>query len=203
LHLAVSSPKMFAYIASVLYLAAMAWSAPLDSVTANTITNYTLNGSGCAPGTVTSSVQGNTITASFSQFTTEVGNGVDDSQGRKNCQASIQVQGVPGYQYYPAGDVYSGSLDFQSQVTGTRESTYYFQGQLQQETAQTSASGPISASDVTVEDSFTGNGPLSPCGVSSIVNINLAVALDNGSTKNSGTSTTHQAKFANLVWQKC
>jgi len=47
----------------------------------------------------------------------------------------------------------------------------------------------------TVTDTFS-NGPVSDCGATAIININLAIALDNGSTNNAGAGVVTQAKVS-------
>ena len=51
----------------------------------------------------------------------------------------------------------------------------------------------------TATDAFSGYGPVSDCGATAIVNIELAVALDNGSTNNAGAGSVTQAKVCRLV----
>jgi hypothetical protein len=51
----------------------------------------------------------------------------------------------------------------------------------------------------TITDTFSGSGPTSACGATAIVNINLAVALDNGSTNNAGSGVVTQAKVIHSI----
>jgi hypothetical protein len=48
----------------------------------------------------------------------------------------------------------------------------------------------------TFTDTFSGYGPTSDCGATAIININLAIALDNGSTNHAGVGSVTQAKVS-------
>jgi hypothetical protein len=79
------------------------------------------------------------------------------------------------------------------------------QGELAQETITASESGPLNATDITLVDTFKQSAGYSKCGGSDVVNINIAIALDNGASSAYGYSrlTSAEVGFALPSFSRC
>jgi len=190
--------------------------APTSTATAGppgfNITSLTVNGSGCPPGSAdyTLSPDNTAVTVTFSEFDASAGPGIAISENRKNCQLTLTV-GVPaGFTFGVANVDYRGWYELDSQVTANQMSTYYFQGQLQEATAHSNFTGVLSGDDYTFRDSFNVTSTnMSPCGVSTVLNINSALQVSNSANSQGSGYIADDSIDASLIttfnfqWQTC
>ncbi|KAH8832205.1 hypothetical protein DL96DRAFT_1810902 [Flagelloscypha sp. PMI_526] len=162
------------------------------------ITSYGVNGSGCAPGTVSTSLSdgGGSLQASFKSFEPTT---ASTSGFRKNCQATITVTVPAGKQFTVPAATYDGYVRASSGTTVTHSSLYYFQGSVDQRSSSDTIDGPV-AKDINLTNTFnTNSGIWSACGGSSIVNVDISVIVDG----TSGYADVDQAKIGPFTVRDC
>ncbi|KAF9474913.1 hypothetical protein BDN70DRAFT_884344 [Pholiota conissans] len=176
------------------------------------ITGLGVNGSGCPPGSTyyLLNVDKTAVTVTFSQFFAEAGPGISISSNRKNCQLTFGVNVPPGFTYGVSTVDYRGYYQLDKGVTASQQSIYYFQGQLTQATARSDLVGPVDGADYTYRDEFDLVSTVtSPCGVSSVMNIQSDLRTSNSANpKGAGYIATDSIDTAltttfNFQWQKC
>ncbi|KAJ2922383.1 hypothetical protein H1R20_g14718, partial [Candolleomyces eurysporus] len=176
------------------------------------ITSFGINGSGCPAGSTIYTLSGDkkSFTVVFSQLYAEAGPGISASSNRKNCALSFGLKVPPGFTFGIADVSYRGWYQLDSKVTASQKSVYYFQGQVEQATAQTSLVGPVAGASYSYSDSFDLVSTVTaPCGSSTLLNINADVRVNNanntkgyGYLANDFVKTTFTQTF-NFQWQKC
>jgi len=165
-------------------------------------------GSGCPGGSAEAVISGDqtTMTMIFDKYIASIGPGVDLVDSRKNCQLNIDVRYPAGFQYSIFTADYRGFVALDAGVTGTQKSTYYFSGQTQQFSTQTTFKGPISKDYL--EQDKADVVTWSPCGKEGMVNINSQVRLESTNPKAKGllTSDSIDVKFKQILhfqWRRC
>ncbi|KAF2201630.1 hypothetical protein GQ43DRAFT_415408 [Delitschia confertaspora ATCC 74209] len=166
-------------------------------------------GSGCPQGTlnVDISSDGRILPIHFGkEFAASVGPNSDPADSRKNCQLNFDLQFSPGYQYTVLSTDYTGFADLNSGVKGKVKSTYYFSGEQDQATAGFTLNGPFTGQYTKHDD--VALAVWSPCGSSSLLNVNTEVALTPLTAKDTGLLTTDKAsaKFTHSLyinWRQC
>lgn len=176
------------------------------------ITSLGVNGSGCPAGSVfyQLSQDRQSVTVTFSAFGAQAGPGVNIAQNRKNCQLTLGVHVPGGFSFAVTTVDYRGYYQLDSKVVAKQDSTYYFQGQLQQASAHSQLVGPVNGADYTYRDTFDlTSTTTSPCGVDSVLNINSALQVNNAAnTKGSGYITDDSIDASltqtfNFNWLNC
>ncbi|KAL0571238.1 hypothetical protein V5O48_010726 [Marasmius crinis-equi] len=194
--------------ATVLALSATAaFSAPTAndgsdaSASFATITSFGLNGSGCPPGSASTTTKGDksAVTAVFSQFTPSV----STQSFRQNCQASIQVTIPSGKKFTVDKVAYNGFVQLDSKVSVVHGSIVYFQAQTQQQSASDTLKGPTTK-EVDLSNTFSSSGAVwSACGATSaIVNVDISVVL-NASGNSDGFASVDTANFGPFKLVDC
>jgi hypothetical protein len=120
----------------------------------------------------------------------------------------LDLQYPSGFQYSIFSTQFRGYVGLDAGVSGVQKATYYFSGQPNQVSSQTSFTGPVST-DYSVSDNVPFTSTIwSPCGQALPLNINSQVRLT--STKSSATgiltddSIDGHIKFVvGVQWQKC
>ncbi|KAI9760107.1 MAG: hypothetical protein M1840_002727 [Geoglossum simile] len=195
--------------------AAPATAAPVDGgpdPNAVTIGSVGYGGSGCPQGTVSTliSEDRSTVTMIFDSYVASLGPGVAVTENRKNCQLNLEVKYPAGFQYSIFSADYRGYAKIGAGVTGIQKASYYFSGQSQDYSKQTTFTGPVDK-DYNVQDKMDVVS-WSPCGsAAAAININSQVRLvskDPKDQKAEGLLTTDSAdlKFTRVVylkWQRC
>ncbi|KAG8776816.1 hypothetical protein FRC15_011738 [Serendipita sp. 397] len=169
--------KLFAAIATFAIAALSVVASPIivdalrDVETAPTgfnITNIGVNGSGCPLGTaysalnpertaVTGEIVSLIISAlsyitspvTFSNFYASAGPNIAITQNRKNCEITLTVHIPDGFSFGIAAVDYRGYYQLDDKVTAIQQAVYHFQGILQQATAHSTVTGPVSGNDYT------------------------------------------------------
>ncbi|ESK94236.1 secreted protein [Moniliophthora roreri MCA 2997] len=182
--------------------AAAVLAAPTTDVAGGAIKNFIINGSGCPPGSITTSFNADrsSVTATFSEFTPSV----STTSFRQNCQATIEISVPAGKKFTVDKVTYDGFVQLTPKVSVIHESTYYFQGQINQKTASDTVQGPKTSS-VDLSNTFSGQTPIwSQCGATSvIVNIDISVWLKDMSNYADGFASVDSAKFGPFAFQNC
>ncbi|KAI9765011.1 MAG: hypothetical protein M1839_005682 [Geoglossum umbratile] len=172
------------------------------------INNIGYGGSGCPQGSASASISGDqtTMTMIFDKYIASIGPNVDITESRKNCQLNIDVRYPAGFQYSIFTADYRGFADLDAGVTGTQKSTYYFSGQTQQFSTQSTFKGPVNKDYL--EQDKADVVTWSPCASEGMVNINSQVRLQSSNPKAKGLLTTDSVdvKFTQILhfqWRKC
>ncbi|KAG8811012.1 hypothetical protein FRC17_002665, partial [Serendipita sp. 399] len=148
------------------------------------ITSIGVNGSGCPAGSAyyVLSTDKTAVTVTFSNFYASAGPGVPITENRKACQISLGVDVPRGYSFAVATVDYRGYFQLDKGVSAKQRAIYYFQGEANQVTAQSTRNGPISGAEYTFRDEFAVVA-YSPCGKDTIFNSNSAISVDNSGNK--------------------
>ncbi|KAK7049327.1 hypothetical protein VNI00_005928 [Paramarasmius palmivorus] len=186
---------------TLLTTATAVFAAPTTDVAGGSIKNIVINGSGCPPGSISTSYSADrsSVTAVFSQFTPSV----STTSFRQNCQASVEVSIPVGKKFTVNKVTYDGFVQLTPKVSVIHDSTYYFQGQINQKTSSDTVKGPKTSS-VDLSNDFSSQSPIwSQCGGSAIVNVDISVYLKDMSDYADGFASVDSAKFGPFTFQDC
>ncbi|KAJ2928593.1 hypothetical protein H1R20_g8528, partial [Candolleomyces eurysporus] len=205
-------------IVSLLTLASVAFAAPGAGLEKRiefsgshppgfNITSIGILGTGCPPGTAyfVLNPDKTSVTVNFSDFIAEAGPGISISANRKACQLTLGVSVPPGFTFGVANIDHHGDYQLGSGVTASYQAIYYFQGQLVQAPASSSITGPASGEDYISRDPFDlASTVTSPCGVSTVLNINSGIRVSNSANKTaSGYISMTSISTPNFQWRTC
>ncbi|CAA7266964.1 unnamed protein product [Cyclocybe aegerita] len=168
------------------------------------ITDYTVTGTGCVPGTVTAEVAGDSknIAVKYNKFVANAGPNFGYDDGRKNCQLTLAVKAPSGYRFGFDKFSYTGSYSVGQGVTATYSTSYYFQATLDQAQGGKAFVGPARG-DAVLSDSYD-QIVWSACGASAVVGINTVIRVDNSANPAAtGALTVRNNPSTSFVWQKC
>ncbi|RXW20948.1 hypothetical protein EST38_g4906 [Candolleomyces aberdarensis] len=209
---------MLKSIVSLLTLASLAFAAPSSSLEKRlefsgphppgfNITSLGVLGTGCPPGSAYYSINPDktTVKVEFSGFIAEAGPGIAIRNNRKACQLTLGVSVPAGFAFGVDTVDYRGDYQLGSGVTASHQTFYYFQGQLVQATASSTIIGPASSGDYNPGPPFDlASTVTSPCGVSTVLNINSDVRVSNSANKTaSGYISMTSILPLNLQWRTC
>ena len=141
------------------------------------IESVVFGGTGCGPESETTATiadDGSGFRLEFHDFVAKVGDGVDASESRKNCQASVTVRVPDGYAFALASFASEGDAVLAPGARAFHQTMIYFQGQAP--TAVTTYrlfDGPWRVDHVVPVAGLA----WSPCGVDRALNINTSVRI--------------------------
>ncbi|TFK33323.1 hypothetical protein BDQ12DRAFT_738833 [Crucibulum laeve] len=169
------------------------------------ISSYGVVGTGCAPGTVNTTLTDDKkrLSLRYTNFVAKAGPSYDYDDNRKNCQITFTVQVPSGYQFAFDKFTSTGRYAVDSKVQATHKTYYYFQSGLAQSQGSTTITGSASDDSVILTDVFK-PAIWSPCGQATVVGINTALRVDNSDNANgSGTLALSDAVGTSFIWQTC
>ncbi len=145
------------------------------------VRNISYAGSGCPAGTVAQNLSSDfsAFTLLFDQYAAEVGPNVPFSQKRKNCQLNIDLEVPPGWSYTLFSVDTRGYVSLEPGVSAVQQSTYYFQGQMQNARLRTTMVGPLDQNYQARDQLGLSSLVWSPCSAVRSLNINTEVRADN------------------------
>ena len=93
------------------------------------ITDITVNGAGCIPGSVSKNVAADKLsfTLGFQNYVAEVGPYLNPSDARKSCQMNISLKIPAGWRFAIASFDYRGYMNLDAGISAEHKTSYYFQ----------------------------------------------------------------------------
>jgi hypothetical protein len=174
-----------------------------------TINQLTVNGSGCAPGSVSAAVSPDAtqFTLLFSEFIATSGRGVTPRENRKNCQINLDIRYPNGWSYSVATVDFRGFVSVPRGVTAVQRSNYYFSGQTLQASVESRWSGPRSEDYLVRNEVPFEQVVWSACGRTERGNINTQIRLEGDLTQSAQMTVdsidgTLQQIYG-LQWRRC
>jgi len=176
-----------------------------------TISNLKFGGSGCPDGSVSAMLSPDyqALTLIFDDYMAEVGPDVQNAKKRLFCQIGVQLDFPPGLTFSLVDLTYSGFASLDPGLTAQQKSTYYFQGQKQDDSysfrtyLKGAWDGDYQRTDTLETVSWA------PCGAKRSLNIVTSVQLDNKYNKRgSGLITLDSidgqvTEEYGIRWRKC
>jgi Domain of unknown function (DUF4360) len=185
--------------------------SPTDAGPADvTIESVTYSGSGCPSGSAVTSItpDGQTFEIGFSSYIAAVGQSLPASEARRDCVLVVDFA-VPRDSTYSVANVeYRGFAELDSDVVGSRASTYHFAGEPPDPVLKDDLVGPMDDVYDFADQPFS-SGPLtSACGKGHRLRIHTAVKVDGKKNPTgSGLMTTDETDGVieswHLNWQPC
>jgi hypothetical protein len=175
------------------------------------IRNITWNGTGCPLGTTAANVSPDlqAFTLIFSQFAAEVGPGVSIREKTKFCQVNLDLDFPSGWSFTVFTADYRGYAAVDRGITGTIDSTYYFQGDARQARLSTRIAGAYD-SDYLIRDTLGVDAYVwSPCGAQRALNIKTQATLTTPANRNARGLLTVDSidgqfkQIYRIAWQRC
>ncbi|KAJ9136544.1 hypothetical protein NKR23_g9774 [Pleurostoma richardsiae] len=205
-------PKM-KYLTGFLFAGLAAAQSPDPSQVQ--IAGLSFSGNGCPQGSVSTSLSSDrtVVTFGFDQFQTYIGPGTAVTDHTKNCQLHLTLRYPSGFSFAVIDSTYHGYAQLDAGVTGTFYSSYYFsEDAARTATTRTSIGGGgvwAEGQVYTKQDIVpTASYVRSPCGSTSILNVNNRIALTSADAGASGLITDDDATVAitqqiHLRWFSC
>jgi len=165
-------------------------------------------GSGCPQGSVGQSLSDDrtTFTLIFDAYAASLGPGVPITENRKNCQLNVRLHVPQGWTYTVFAADYRGFVQIDNGVSAVQKSTYYFAGQTQQVSVQSTLVGPVSR-DFLRRDQVGVISWVPACNASANLNVNSQVRLFSpSSAQGQITNDSTDGKFKFLLgfrWRPC
>jgi len=168
-------------------------------------------GSGCPAGSVSRSLSNDkqTVTLMFDKYMAAIGPDVSLTQSYKNCQLNLKLKTPPGWTYTIHRTQYRGYTTLDDGVSATQKSIYYFSGDTNQWTAQTTFKGPYAADYHFWDDIKKETLVFCKCGVTTALNINTSLRMQSKNVKKFGglittDSIDHKVYHVlGIQWKKC
>lgn len=155
---------------------------PADDIT---IRKISYNGSGCPQGTVAENISPDkeAFTLTFSEYIAEAAPDILLSDGRKNCQLTIDLDIPQGWQFSIASFDYRGWLSVDRGIQAEHKTSYYFQGSGLTGRFSERIKGPVSKDYQFREAVGIRSEVWSACGVQRALNVNTAISVRNTNKK--------------------
>lgn len=172
------------------------------------VQSITYGGSGCPQGTVGTSfnVERSQFTLIFDAFIASKGPGVPATEATKSCQINLNLHIPQGWQYSIATVEHRGFVQLPKKMKASQQVTYYFQGDGDLASADSSFVGPV-ARDYLIRDTLPfSTVAWSSCNISRPMNMVTELALKGGTEPGQITndSTGGRVEFVlGLHWKPC
>ena len=171
-----------------------------------------MNGTGCPKGSVTVAVEEDreAFVIAFSKFTAEVGPNAKPTDMRKACKVGISLDIPSDFTYSVTRMVHSGYANLAAGATAQEKSIYNWTGDSS-ETFTHALKGPYEDSWENVDEVVSGLVTEHPCGEERILNANVAVSVQAGTSNPKKTASfitldsveTAFSTKVQLKWRKC
>jgi hypothetical protein len=164
----------------------------------------TVNGSGCPAGDGASvTVNGDTVTLSYSGYSAQAGGGAEPTDFRKNCQINLVVSVPDGYTYTVAEANFAGSAAVSRGASALQRANYYFSGSAATTALPHPITGPFRGDWASTDspDSLAALGA-APCSADRNLNINTELRAESDNPYGSSSITLDSSTFR-LVATPC
>jgi hypothetical protein len=140
------------------------------------------NGSGCPLGTtaLTVSPDNTAFTATYSQYTAQVGPDAGALDFRKNCQLMLDVKVPSGFTFAIASADYRGYAKLAAGAGAYEAANYYFQGNSQTTRSRHDFHGPMDSDWQRADSVGIASLNFLPCGQRRYLNINTELRVSGG-----------------------
>jgi cysteine-rich repeat protein len=172
------------------------------------VQSLTYGGSGCPQDSVGQSIGNDlgSLTLIFDQYVAAKGPGIPLPNAQKSCQINLNLKIPQGWQYSIATLDYRGYVSLPKKMKATQEATYYFQGDGELASADTSFAGPVNR-DYLIRDTLPFSTVVwSSCNQARPLNITTQLEVKGGSELGQITtdSVDGKVKFVlGLHWKPC
>lgn len=174
------------------------------------IVSITYGGTGCPQETLKYSFgyPWNALTLFYPESSATTGGDIALSESRKNCQVNLQLKYPAGWSYSISSSTYAGHVSLDKGASASQKVYYYFSGQTDQATDETTWTGPVNK-DYLVQLSVAAKDAVwSPCdgGESSGLNMNNIVRVDGGDSNARGKLSTWVGQVSlgfGVQWKRC
>jgi hypothetical protein len=189
--------KTIAMFSATAALVAVPFVPSASAAASPSIDVASVNGSGCPAGDGASvSVNGDTVTLSYSGYSAQSGGGAEATDFRKNCQINLAVSVPDGYTYTVASATFTGSAAVSRGASAQQRTNYYFSGSAANTVLTHPLTGPYrggwSATDT--PDSLTALGA-APCSADRNLNINTELRAESDNPYASSSITLDSSSF--------
>ncbi|KAF5328330.1 hypothetical protein D9619_013354 [Psilocybe cf. subviscida] len=171
------------------------------------ISNVQATGSGCPRGVVDTNTGQTELSLRFDpSFTATVGPGQALSSGKKNCQLSFTVSVPAGWKFAFSRFIYASTYSLAPSVQAAYSTAYYFQGDFKTSTTSGTVAAPAKESLVSLYNEVASQSTIwSPCGRSTVVNVNSAVNVSSTGFYGSGSLQLNNLILpeSSFAWARC
>jgi hypothetical protein len=173
-----------------------------------TVDSITYEGTGCPQGSVGQSLSSDrtAFTLSFDQFIARKGPAVSPTENTKTCQLNLNLKIPQGWQYSIGTIDYRGNVHLPKKMKATQQSTYYFDGDGDLSSADTTYVGPVDKAYLIRDTLPFSTVVWSSCDVVRPLTVTTQLSLKGGTEPGEITnaSVDGKVKFVlALQWKKC
>jgi uncharacterized protein DUF4360 len=196
--------KTIAMFSATAALVAVPFAPSASAAAPLSIEVATVNGSGCPAGDGASvSVNGDTVTLSYSGYSAQSGGTAAPTDFRRNCQINLQVSVPDGYTYTVAEANFTGYASVGRGATALQRANYYFSGEAATTALPHPINGPYRGGWATT-DTTAGLAALgtAPCSADRNLNINTELRAESDNPYAASSITMDSSSFR-LVATPC
>jgi hypothetical protein len=170
-----------------------------------------VNGSGCPPGTadVVGLADNTGFRVTYREFLVRAGGDASPTDFRKNCQLNVLVHVPQGFTFAIASADYRGRARLETGASALQRTNYYFQGSADNNFADHTFAGPLSAGWRTTDETPVTELIYAPCGEFRSININTELRVYEGSNPAKASSMSMRVSEGNVdtivhfAWKQC
>jgi hypothetical protein len=172
------------------------------------VQSVTYAGSGCPDGSATVSLDAerDQLAIGFSSFVASKGPGVPLSEASKSCQVNLNLHIPQGWQYSITTIEHRGLVQLPKKMKASQQTTYYFQGDGDFATADSSYAGPVSRHYLIRDTLPFSTVAWSSCSTSRPLNITTELDLKGGTDPGQITTDGMEGRLnfvIALAWKPC
>jgi hypothetical protein len=173
---------------------------------AGTIESVTYAGTGCPPGSTTSSFSPDkqVVTSVFSAFVAEKGPSGDPADRKLNCLVMMNIHVPAGWSYSIESLDYRGFVALESsEVKASRQSLYLMSGNPVQVAPRARFTGPMDKDYTHSDVGPTKPGVWSPCGGGQILWMATQIEVNNAARPSQAGLLTVDSLDTEIQWRRC